>query len=1541
MATLYRADSDEYESEVDEDVPFGSASEKKSPAEPPLENWDVFQKNPPQDESLEEESQRLYQYSLKGLKLLTYVAAFAVILGTSVISKVTLLLMTSQLDPGSKRPLCFEQSTRKRDVEISLHERIQWTWAIFFCFLIPEILTLYRSLRIAYFKGPRKPNFIQFAVPMFFEVCHTIGLGLFTFTVLPSVHVVKASMLGNAVCLLPAVLSMISRYRINNTNKSWLILMFLDLISVIFQIFGLLVWPFVLSKNDSSIDKPWLLPLSATLISFGWWENYVSKHSKVGIIRTLAEIRKNVVVTRYHSYIYISITKMLVFLATMCLSVWIIGDDPYDYFNGFNAAFGPRFLNATEIGQTIAQGVLQDQATPSISQTIIHQNILPFEVDPNAAINGFLIQFCVAYACYFTARFACKICIQGFSFSFPLSLSVPVSVAFLVGMCGLRSENVCFAKNMFPGYLFWTCPKGDFAKDFLDDQSSWVWILLLLSQTWITIHIWYPSKDRLARTDALFCRPLYNGLLTDQDLVLNRKQTDFKKEDDFETNKKVARKPEENDNIMTYETDESFDMDKVPKIIACATMWHENSEEMVAMFKSVFRMDWDQNVRRKQREYFGVLDAGYYEYETHIFFDDAFKAKDGSPTAPFVINDFVRLMMPAIEEAASLVHEVNVNIASPKKIPTPYGGRLEFLLPGKTKLTVHLKDKQKIRHRKRWSQCMYMYYLLGFKLADRDDLSAERKDIIAQNTFLLALDGDIDFQANAVELLVDLMKKTPNLGAACGRIHPIGTGPMVWYQKFEYAIGHWLQKATEHMVGCVLCSPGCFSLFRAAGLMDVNVMKTYTTEPSEARHYVQYDQGEDRWLCTLLLQQGWRVEYSAASDALTHAPEGFNEFYNQRRRWVPSTMANILDLLMSYRQTIRDNPDISFPYVCYQFILMGGSILGPGTIFLMLVGAFVAAFKVDNFTSFYINVAPLLLFILVCYFCKAKIQLMLAQLLSVIYALVMVAVLIALILQVLEDGLLAPSSIFLVAITVSFVVSALLHPLEFSCLLHGLLYYITIPSMYMLLIIYSLFNLNDVTWGTRETPQAIQQQKLEEQAEAAQAAQGKGGKKNGKLSFLSGIVPGFGNSQGTDDSEGSFEFSCAGLFKLMCCVHAKPKDDTAALMLKIHEDVLKTSRKVEHIEKSLAVTQEMRRGSFSTSSVGSTVGRGSKDLESPPTPFIQILSPQMEEDEDGQSHEEKPEEIERDDLMNPYWIEDKDLKKGPVDFLSKAETTFWKKFIKKYLLPLNEDREKKKKIQGELLDLRNSVVGAFFMFNAVFVTALFLLQLNKDKLFFEWPLGGTHNFTYKAAEDEIELETAYLQLEPLGLLFVGFYAIVLVVQFIAMICHRWGTFSHIMCHTSIGFFSMSTDGLAKENAMEKEGVKVIRKLMKLKTANEDSPTGSVSGNKTDRRKTIVDVFKQNQRKARISTMDGAFKKNFSKLEQQNRTSDKGRRKSTLAPNPVIEHLMTRRKTVLFNNRNSAVERRNSQMMDGFGGRRGSQMGNARDPRRSTFGDTLV
>ena len=70
---------------------------------------------------------------------------------------------------------------------------------------------------------------------------------------------------------------------------------------------------------------------------------------------------------------------------------------------------------------------------------------------------------------------------------------------------------------------------------------------------------------------------------------------------------------------------------------------------------------------------------------------------------------------------------------------------------------------------------MYMYYFLGHHLVATNE-SWKQKGLRAQNTFLLALDGDVDFKPIAVTLLVDLMKRNPLVGAACGRIHPIGSG---------------------------------------------------------------------------------------------------------------------------------------------------------------------------------------------------------------------------------------------------------------------------------------------------------------------------------------------------------------------------------------------------------------------------------------------------------------------------------------------------------------------------------------------------------------------------------------------------------------------------------------------------------------------------------------------------------------------------------------------------------------------------------------------
>lgn len=82
---------------------------------------------------------------------------------------------------------------------------------------------------------------------------------------------------------------------------------------------------------------------------------------------------------------------------------------------------------------------------------------------------------------------------------------------------------------------------------------------------------------------------------------------------------------------------------------------------------------------------------------------------------------------------------------------------------------------------------MYLYYLLGYRLMMKVP-DQSRKEVISENTFILTLDGDVDFTPQCVHLLVDLMKKNRKLGAACGRIHPRGSGLMVWSEFEELSL---------------------------------------------------------------------------------------------------------------------------------------------------------------------------------------------------------------------------------------------------------------------------------------------------------------------------------------------------------------------------------------------------------------------------------------------------------------------------------------------------------------------------------------------------------------------------------------------------------------------------------------------------------------------------------------------------------------------------------------------------------------------------------
>ena len=81
-------------------------------------------------------------------------------------------------------------------------------------------------------------------------------------------------------------------------------------------------------------------------------------------------------------------------------------------------------------------------------------------------------------------------------------------------------------------------------------------------------------------------------------------------------------------------------------------------------------------------------------------------------------------------------------------------------------------------------------------------------------------------------------------------------------------------------------------------------------------------------MCTLMIQNGWRLTYCAAAENSTFCPESFQEFYKQRRRWAPSTLANLFLLIREWKQTWSNNEHISLLFFVYQAFLFFSTMIG-------------------------------------------------------------------------------------------------------------------------------------------------------------------------------------------------------------------------------------------------------------------------------------------------------------------------------------------------------------------------------------------------------------------------------------------------------------------------------------------------------------------------------------------------------------------------------------------------------------------------------------
>ena len=143
-------------------------------------------------------------------------------------------------------------------------------------------------------------------------------------------------------------------------------------------------------------------------------------------------------------------------------------------------------------------------------------------------------------------------------------------------------------------------------------------------------------------------------------------------------------------------------------------------------------------------------------------------------------------------------------------------------------------------------------------------------------------------------------------------------------------------------------------------------------------------------------------------------------------------------------------------------------------------------------------------------------------------------------------------------------------------------------------------------------------------------------------------------------------------------------------------------------------------------------------------------------------------------MINPYWSELPWLgSESVVGYLHTDEITFWQQLLSKYLAPLNKDAVEERRIQTDLIGLRNNAGFAFFMLNAIWIILQFQCEYVATK-FTELMIDIGRPFGQEGRKVQL-----------LGLLFMLFFASCMIVQFVTMILHRWGTFIEILASTKL------------------------------------------------------------------------------------------------------------------------------------------------------------
>ncbi|KAI1244141.1 hypothetical protein MGN70_014010 [Eutypa lata] len=205
--------------------------------------------------------------------------------------------------------------------------------------------------------------------------------------------------------------------------------------------------------------------------------------------------------------------------------------------------------------------------------------------------------------------------------------------------------------------------------------------------------------------------------------------------------------------------------------------------------------------------------------------------------------------------------------------------------------------------------------------------------------YLFMVDADTCVREDSLNRLVSACANNSKIAGICGET-ALQNEERSWWsmiQVYEYYISHHLAKAFESLFGSVTCLPGCFTMYRLRTadrgkplIIADGVIKDYSICNVDTLHKKNLlSLGEDRFLTTLMTKYFPQMSYKFIPDAYcqTAAPEQWSVLLSQRRRWINSTIHNLVELMM-----LKD----MCGFCCFSmrfvvFIDLTGTIILPAT----------------------------------------------------------------------------------------------------------------------------------------------------------------------------------------------------------------------------------------------------------------------------------------------------------------------------------------------------------------------------------------------------------------------------------------------------------------------------------------------------------------------------------------------------------------------------------------------------------------------------------